>query len=76
MTALLAVQFIPGANPTLATGALRCPTLSVEFLDVRCRTACTDFVALLEAVEASVMDEAVRLLALRPGVARVEVYPT
>ncbi|HLA62953.1 MAG TPA: hypothetical protein VK610_00880 [Rhodothermales bacterium] len=71
MTALLAVDLLPGASTALATSAIRYPGLSVLFLDL----TPADFVVLVESAEPAGVEAAVQQLTLRPGVAQVAVYP-
>lgn len=71
MTAFLAVEFEPEAEPHFAVNALRQPTLEVTALDIgRC-----DVVATVEVASAAVLDRIVQVIQACPGIRTSAAFP-
>ncbi|NNF59172.1 MAG: hypothetical protein HKN04_13135 [Rhodothermaceae bacterium] len=71
MTAFLAVEFEPEADPHFAVNALRQPTLVVTALDIGAR----DVVATVEVASAAVLDSIVQTIQACRGIRASTAFP-
>ena len=71
MTAFLAIEFEPEAEPHFAVNALRQPALVVQALDIgQC-----DVVATVEVASAAVLGRIVEAIQACPGIRASTVFP-
>lgn len=71
MTAFLAVEFEPEAEPHFAVNALRQPMLTVTALDI----GQGDVVATIEVADPDVLDRTLQAIQACPGIRSSAVFP-